>query len=135
MAMVPLKGEIQPPARGEAMHQGETPVDVTAVVASAKAELWETLAEKSASPGSANSTGKDLSSRQVISSCNGSKKQAPWAPLWGSAWGEGGIRLSSLPAQSCASHAEMQLGSYPGLIVPKAKETKKKRREPLCSAT
>lgn len=46
MAMVPLKGEIQPPARVEAMHQGETPVDVTAVVASAKAELWETCREK-----------------------------------------------------------------------------------------
>lgn len=109
MTAVPLKDEIQPPARGEAMHQGDTPVGVTAVVASAKAELWETLPEKSASPGCTNSTWKDLSSRQVISSCNGNKKQAPWAPLWGSAWGGGGIRMSSLPVQSCASHAEMQL--------------------------
>lgn len=56
MVMVPLKGEVQLPARGEAMCRGDTPVDVTAVVASAKAELQETLAEKSASPGCANST-------------------------------------------------------------------------------
>lgn len=108
MATVPLKDEIQPPARGEAMRQGDTPVDVTAVVASAKAELWETLPEKSASPGCTNSTWKDLSSRQAISSCNGNEKQAPWAPL-GLSMGGGGIRLSSLPVQSCASHAEMQL--------------------------
>lgn len=43
------------------------------------------------------------------------------------------MAVSPAPLQDHASHAEMQLGSYPTVIVPEAKEMEQEgSREPSC---